>query len=73
MANRKPAVPRFTLQMRVVTVVDYDIEASDMQQAVELSKTVRLTDLMEYADGVTENASSVKPVAVISQEDWHVD
>lgn len=69
---KKPKTPTFTVQVKAVTVVDVEIEAASLAQAVELGNTLKITDVMTYEPRVTENDSKVTVVGIWSQEDWGV-
>jgi hypothetical protein len=67
---RKPSKPTFTLQVKVVTVVDVPVEADSIEQALEIGKTTRLSDVVAYEDGVIENDHKVEVIGVLSNQDW---
>jgi hypothetical protein len=70
---KKPSKPTYTLQVKAVTVVDVEIVAESLVQAVELGNTMKITDVMTYEPKVTENDSKVTVVGIWSHEQWGTD
>jgi hypothetical protein len=67
---RKPKTPTFTLQVKVTAVIDVEVEAATIEQALEIGKTTRLGDVVAYEDGVIENDHKVEVIGVLSNQDW---
>lgn len=71
--NKTEKVPTFTLQTKVVSVVDVEVKAHNLEEAVQLGRELKLTDVFSFEPGVIENASRLSIVAVIAPDDWGVD
>jgi hypothetical protein len=56
--------------VKAVTVVDVEIEAGSLAQAVKLGNRMKITDVMTYEPRVTENDSKVTVVGIWSHDDW---
>lgn len=66
----KKKTKTYTLQVKVVAIVDHEVEAENLIQAVELAKTVKDTDVITYEGSV--NDSRVAIVGIFGGEDWDI-
>jgi hypothetical protein len=67
----KSNIKSFTLQVKVVAVVDYNIQAKTMQEAIELFKEASTMDIIERNDGYNDYRHAL--VGVFGGEDWDTD
>ena len=59
----------FTVQFKIVTVVDQEIRAESFEGALELAKIYKDTDIIDYRDNGV-NDSRITIIGMFGGEDW---
>jgi hypothetical protein len=68
--KKKTIKPTYTVQVKLVTVVDVEVEAQTLDDALEIGRAWKRSDIIEYTKAVSENDHHIKVLGVYSQEDW---
>jgi hypothetical protein len=63
----------FTAQIKTVAMVDYEIEAENFEEALNVAKGLTVSDIFEQQEGVIENDSRTQVVGIFGGEDWDTD
>jgi hypothetical protein len=50
--------------------VDVEVEAQTLDDALEIGRAWKRSDIIEYTKAVSENDHHIKVLGVYSQEDW---
>ena len=68
----KSKLTEFTAQVKVVAVMDVTIRAANMNEAIQQANNLKLNDVFENQEGVTENDNRVSIVGLFGG-DWGMD
>jgi hypothetical protein len=68
----KSKLTEFTAQVKVIAVVDVTIRAANMTEAIQQANNLKLGDVFESQEGVSENESRVSIVGMFGGY-WGMD
>ena len=75
--QKQKKIKSYTAQIKVVSVVDVDIElpeaTANFEAALTAAKNLKLEDIYEQQIGVTENDHCITVVGLFGGEDWDVN
>jgi hypothetical protein len=73
-ASKKAAKPKFTSQMKLILILDVEIEGGSLPESIELSKTWKRADLIAKLDeAVSVVDERLECVGVWSDSAWSTE
>lgn len=73
MTTKKSKTPTFTVQCKLVVVLDVEVEAPTLEEAIAIGKSWSREDLVTLDDSATEYDSKTTVVGAYSQKAWSVE
>ena len=67
---KAPKKQSFTVQMKVVAVVDVEIKADNFSAALEQAKALDMKDMLTTTDGTSYNDDRLCVVGIFGGEEW---
>lgn len=73
--TQKKKTPKFNLTLKVVAIVEAEVEADTFEQALEYGKELETSDIIKLGDSATGFMDYSKPklIAVNTSNEWGTD
>lgn len=73
MPKPQESKPKYTVYVRLLSVVEVEVEADTVEEALAIGRTWERSDILTYTDDVSENDYSLRVFGALNPADWSTD